>query len=225
MNKHNIVFLLILFLVSYFANAQEKISAIHFGLQYGNFYQESDDTSIKLGMHSASNPLMIGYDFYPISKLGFRLTGYYSKLGNSGFLNPIELRTSEGFVTRSTEIIGFKYSAKYWLSDFSEDQFNIGFEVGFGALNHKFYTSYRVNSNFLSEEIATNKVLFPFHLGASVIAFRYFEIGVLYNLYPFLGDVNDDFVSPTANVSFQNPSIKRSFISLNVRAFVPWTMQ
>lgn len=218
-------FFTILILLGSFANAQEKRSVIHIGLQYGNFYQESDNTSIKLGMHSASNPFMIGYDYYPISKLGFRLTGFYSKLGEAGFLNPIELRTSVGFVTRSTEIIGFKYSAKYWLYDFNEDQFNIGFEVGLGALNHKFNTSYRVNTNFSSEEIATNKVLFPFHLGLSVIAFRYFEIGAIYNFYPFLGAVNDDYLSPTTNVRFQNPSIKRSYLSLNVRAFIPWKIQ
>lgn len=210
-------------LLSASSMAQSNQNVIHLGVQFGKFYSSANNVSTDLNMHTGSAPLMLGYDYYPTPKFGFRFTGYYSKLGDYGVMNSIDIFPSTGGeLSRNTEVMGLKYSAKYWFIDFEDEYYNLGFETGFGAINHKIYTSYPTTNIFQNEEVEYNQLLFPIHVGVNAILFNYFEMGINYNFYPSLGSINNDYTSSISGLTFQNPTMRSGFLSVSLRTYFSW---
>ncbi len=199
--------------------------AIHFGFQFGNFYEEKVTNAEYFGLHSGSAPIIAGYDYYVTPNYGFRFTGYYSGFGIFGFVDPITLQNENQTIIRNTNVLGLKYSTKYWVKDVTESKYNIGFEAGIGAMRHKFTTNYSFNSFGLTEEpieIELSKILIPVNLGVSAVIGTYSEIGVSYNFYPSLGDINEPFTNPNSSLTYQNPQMKKGFTTLTFRYFIPF---
>ncbi len=204
-------------------NAQNSANAVHIGIEVGNFYENYEGALI---WHTGSRPLTFGYDYYPVEKLGFRLSAYLSFQSDfSESLNPeLQSNIPNAYGSRFTKVRGLKYSAKFWLNDITETKYNLGFETGIGLMQYSFESFYSVSrpNSFLQFTTEDSKILTPFHLGVAAKLFGYYEVSLQYNYFPALEWQTETITFSEYDATFSQPMFRRGFLSGTLRVFVPW---
>lgn len=209
---------LLVFLFSFSVKAQPVANSIHFGVQFGSFYNDIQ------GAHTGSVPFTFGYDYYPLERYGFRVAGYFTKQNDFYSISDAVIYRDglyNSYTSRNTNIIGVKFSNKFWIKDLIGTKNNFGIESGIGILQYRFKTDYVAGFSNRSS-FNENKILTPLHTGISIKLFYIYEMSILYNFFPLLGWQKETFEMVGQNTPFQNPLIRRSYISTTFRVFIPW---